>query len=182
VTDKFPYQPSIWDDYLPIHPTPPSIPGGVQLQLGDLDLRKPSYVKIKGQYTVHTSMLERYDRRCAESRFCLDTESFGIVLESVGTTPTRRRSGAYATPDLRGNQQAHSRQERISNLRSAQRRHTTPQDLGRTHTLYRQPAVPHSNTEEPRDEPPSVTGRVITIACALVFWYWLARRVDNLGV
>lgn len=70
MNDRYLYNTSIWDKYHPIHPNPLIIPGGVQLQLGDLKLRKPSYVVIKDQYAVHTDILERYDRRCAAELSC----------------------------------------------------------------------------------------------------------------
>lgn len=89
VNDKYRYIESIWDDYIPIHPKPPVFLGGPQLRLGDLELRKPSYVGIKDQYIVHIDMLELYDRKCAASRFCLDTESFSLVLERLRLSPGR---------------------------------------------------------------------------------------------
>ena len=83
MNDKYPYSESIWDNYLPIHPKPPVVSGGFQLRLGDLRLRKPSYVGIKAQYIVHIDMLERYDRKYAASKFYLDPESFAFVLERL---------------------------------------------------------------------------------------------------
>ena len=62
---------------------PPVVPGGPQLRVGGLELRKPGYVRIKDQYIVHTDMLKRYDRTRAASRFYLDTESFRIVLKRI---------------------------------------------------------------------------------------------------
>ena len=83
MNDRYPYNESIWDNYLPIYPKPPVVSGGLQLLLGDLKLRKPSYVGTKAQYIVHTDMLERYDRKYAPSRFYLDPESFDFVLERL---------------------------------------------------------------------------------------------------
>ncbi len=74
MNDKYPYSESIRDNYLPIHPKPPVVSGGFQLRLGDLRLRKPSYVEIKAQYIVHIDVLERYDRKYAASRFYLDPD------------------------------------------------------------------------------------------------------------
>lgn len=89
MNDKYPYNESIWDNYLPVHPKPPVVSGGLQLRLGDLKLRKPSYVGIKTQYIVHVDMLERYDRKYAASRFYLDPESFDFVLERLRLCPER---------------------------------------------------------------------------------------------
>lgn len=209
---------------------------------------------IQNQYIVHTDMLERYDRRCAASRFYLDPKSFDAVIKSLrlrpertpakarfddiniypltawdqerasldtsftnsgesatyaltkwdecdeGTTDIERdqsairtlwdecdggftvaetfRSppGACATPELRGRQHAHLRQERAINLTSAQRRQTTLHNHKRTHTRSQQPTVPHLDKEEPKDLSLNATETMILVTVGLVLGGWLVLK------
>ena len=89
VQQRYPRNASIWKNYLPIYPQQSVAPGGVQLQLLDLNLRKTGYLKIRDQYIVHTDMLRGYDRRYHASRFQLDLQSFNIVLQLLGLDRSR---------------------------------------------------------------------------------------------
>ena len=90
VQEKFPYNPLIWNNFLPIYPHPPNTPGGVQLYLGGQNLPQLSYVKVEEQHIVHTDMLDRFYRQPVDT-FYLDTEYLNIVKECL-RLPYRKSS------------------------------------------------------------------------------------------
>ena len=206
MNDKYPYSESIWDNYLPIYPKPPVVSGGLQLRLGDLKLRKPSYVGTKAQYIVHTDMLERYDRKYAPSRFYLDPESFDFVLERLQLCPKRippkdvldeiniYTSNRYDRENTRLETNLANRGEGGPSLSTAWEewdggvtvagmisdRSTTVRSPPRAYLRYdrqrQQPTIPHFDRKDPEDLQPSLTDTIALVTGGLIIGAWLGYK------
>ncbi|KAA6410298.1 MAG: hypothetical protein FRX48_05719 [Lasallia pustulata] len=84
VHKRFPRQPKMRAKYLPIHPRQQIDSNGIQLHLANgVVLRKHSYVNISKLYTVHISMLRRYNRDFPANHYQLGKQSVKAMLHCI---------------------------------------------------------------------------------------------------
>ena len=72
-----------WAKYLPVYPREPLVCGGVQLRLANGVEIRPGYVSIGHIYTVHISMLRKYDWEFPADHYRLCEQSLADVLNSI---------------------------------------------------------------------------------------------------
>ena len=84
VHKRFPRQPKMRAEYIPIHPRQQIVPNGIQLHLANgVVLMKHSYVNISKIYTVHISMLRRYNWDFPANHYQLGKQSVKDVLHCI---------------------------------------------------------------------------------------------------